>query len=59
MLQYLQDHFNVLNLWLIFFLFIPGDVIVDVTEEVALDLSHFISSTHAIASSGEITAWHY
>ncbi|XP_060895253.1 tectonic-2-like [Labrus mixtus] len=30
-----------------------GDVMVDVTEEVAADLSPFISSTHAVASSDQ------
>lgn len=52
-------------MFLIFGLFLPfvfnqGDVIVDVTDEVATDLSQFISSTDAVASSGmEITTYHY
>lgn len=37
----------------------PGDAEVDVIEEVAIDLSEFISGTDAVASSGmEITAHH-
>lgn len=32
----------------------------DVIDEVAIDLSQFISSTEAVASSGmEITTYHY
>lgn len=34
------------------FLCISGDVTVDVIDEVAIDLSQFISSTGAVASSG-------
>lgn len=43
-----------LSLFFILFIYlcISGDVTVDVIDEVAIDLSQFISSTGAVASSG-------
>lgn len=35
-----------------FFFFIAGDIIVDLNDEVATDLSQYISSTDAVSSSG-------
>lgn len=44
----------------VFFLCIPGDAVVNVIDEVATDLSQFILSTDAVASSGmKITTYHY
>lgn len=55
LLQYIAGSLNVFKSILCF----PGDAEVDVIEEVATDLSRFISSTDAVASSGmKITAHH-
>lgn len=47
-----------LLLLLVFFLCIPGDVVVDVTDEVAIDSSQFISSTDAFSGT-KIATYHY